>query len=499
MITKEKISFKASKLAPSPQEADYWIDLNEDSYGNVIKSYGQDGWLPLNINANAAQFRDIQKLVDLLGFERDENGAILAPVNDLTYFEGDTILDMLNSADTALNQLTDTLEETEDTLEEFMKSKGQPNGLAELDDSGTVPAKQLPSYVDDVVDVYATYHVDQTGKLSNIQLYEDASHTKPVTGEKGKIYVNVNGGDTPWPDEDTVADDVYKNIPYQFRWSGSTWVHIDNNAIIIGEVKGTAFDGAKGKAVEDTVGSIDNQIVANIKDTTNNTDSTVSLQWSQGTKSEETGLFTFTEKNVAIPAANTEHAGVLTKDGFTKLETAATIPDKVLSDASLIQTSTEQVELHLVQFEKREGIYVDDQMANLVIHDANAERAGVMTSAMYTKLETTLPGQIEAEKTERVKKETEISTKHDGFEKKATEYKISNDEAIKKIQEDIKAITTGTGLQETDHTLPDTTEEDSHYIQDAKSVFGAVEALDRVVYEIDAHLHFTTLTVEEQS
>jgi hypothetical protein len=36
--------------------------------------------------------------------------------------------------------------------------------------------------------VYAVYSKSDTGALSNIELYEDAEHSKSITGEAGKIY-----------------------------------------------------------------------------------------------------------------------------------------------------------------------------------------------------------------------------------------------------------------------------------------------------------------------
>jgi hypothetical protein len=38
------------------------------------------------------------------------------------------------------------------SLNAFISTKGQPGGLAELDSTGKVPAAQLPSYVDDVLE-----------------------------------------------------------------------------------------------------------------------------------------------------------------------------------------------------------------------------------------------------------------------------------------------------------------------------------------------------------
>lgn len=121
-----------------------------------------------------------------------------------------------------------------DPTEVIDAQKGQPDGIASLDANGLVPTSQLPSYVDDVIDAYATY-TDTDGELSDIALYSDAAHTTPITGETGKIYIDITEGGSN----------------YQFRWSGTAWVFISAKSLVIGEVTGTAFDGGRGKALED--------------------------------------------------------------------------------------------------------------------------------------------------------------------------------------------------------------------------------------------------------
>lgn len=105
-----------------------------------------------------------------------------------------------------------------DRLEELDETKidkaviGQPGGVAELDDTGHVPASQLPSYVDDV------------------QEYPSRSGF-PATGEAGKIYV---------------ATDT--NLTY--RWTGSGYVEI-SPSLALGETSATAYRGDRGKAAYD--------------------------------------------------------------------------------------------------------------------------------------------------------------------------------------------------------------------------------------------------------
>ena len=97
--------------------------------------------------------------------------------------------------------------------------KGANNGVAELDSTGKVPASQLPSYVDDVLEGY----------LNEGKFYKEEAHTTELTAESGKIYVDLTGG----------ANKTY-------RWSGTTYVEI-SPSIALGETESTAYRGDRGK------------------------------------------------------------------------------------------------------------------------------------------------------------------------------------------------------------------------------------------------------------
>lgn len=90
--------------------------------------------------------------------------------------------------------------------------KGAASGVAELDSTGRVPSSQLPSYVDDVLE------------FTNRAAF-------PATGEDGKIYV---------------AEDT--NITY--RWGGTEYVEI-SSSLALGETSSTAYRGDRGKTAYD--------------------------------------------------------------------------------------------------------------------------------------------------------------------------------------------------------------------------------------------------------
>lgn len=338
MVKQENPNFIASKYAPNPKEVSYWIDLATDSTGNVIKSYSPDlkKWIPLNRDANVDQWTHIKEIVQSVGLNYDKNSDIISlPDNSSNnYFKGSSIVDAINKGDAAVKAQVDRLDtkidDVNEDLQDFKALKGQPNGLAELDGNGKVPASQLPSYVDDVMDAYATYTVSPTGVLQNIQLYADAEHETLIVGERDKIYVNVTPGE----------------VSYQFRWSGSQWVHIDSNAIIIGDITGTAYDGGKGKAMENVVNSMPNNLLSTFQlDQTDVNNITISLT---GVEKSDGRYVESTLADITITPATNTVAGLMT--GAEKLAINETLPDaindeKVAREAAVKELKAKDTEL----------------------------------------------------------------------------------------------------------------------------------------------------------
>lgn len=212
------------------------------------------------------------------------------------------------TADTALKtELTDSIQEVRDDLDTFKATKGQANGLASLGSDGKVPAAQLPSYVDDVIDVYATYDVSPTNQISNIKLYSDAAHANPVTGEAGKSYNDITEG----------------HPGYQFRWSGTTWVPITSGGLIIGEISGTAYDGAKGKTTTDNLNALmafnPIRLISIVTDA-----SKAAINYERADGTDIQGL--------QIPTASSAKAGVMAAADKVKLDT--TLPKQISDEVT---------------------------------------------------------------------------------------------------------------------------------------------------------------------
>lgn len=216
------------------------------------------------------------------------------------------------AADTTLEtKLQNNINTLEAKHDAFVATKGKADGFAPLDGKGLVPAKHLPSYVDDVLEVYATYDVSPTGGLTNVQLYTDAGHQTPVVGESGKIYINVADGEPP----------------YQFRWSGTKFVDSNTSSLIIGEIAGTAFEGSRGKHLEDVVSSMPKNLISKVSIANKNKRNVIILCNYSATDGQ--GHYIDKPDGMVIPLtpATTQEAGLMDADSVIKLN--QTLPDAI--------------------------------------------------------------------------------------------------------------------------------------------------------------------------
>lgn len=186
--------------------------------------------------------------------------------------------------------------ELNNKVQEFIDSKGAPNGLASLNESGIIPSAQLPSYVDDVIEV-------------------DTFSNLPGTGESGKIYIV----------QDT-------NLTY--RWSGTAYVEI-SKSLALGETSSTAYPGDKGKATTDKLNKTSDKVVVGPTTVNPSTDKIV-LKY----QTHFTSTNSDSEDSHTINAATTSQAGLMSSSDKTKLDG---LKDQagITSDINAVQTNLE--------------------------------------------------------------------------------------------------------------------------------------------------------------
>lgn len=163
--------------------------------------------------------------------------------------------------------------------------KGSANGIAELDSNGKILESQLPSYVDDVLEGY--YY--------NNNFYEDSAHTELITGETGKIYIDLATNKT-------------------YRWGGSTYVLI-SETITLGETSSTAYRGDRGKIAYEhslvTSGNPHNVTKSDIglENVENKSSATIR---GEITSSNVTNALGYTPYDATNPNGYTSNAGTIT-------------------------------------------------------------------------------------------------------------------------------------------------------------------------------------------
>lgn len=344
------------------------------------------------------------------------------------------------AADTTLEtKLQNNINTLEAKHDAFVATKGKADGFAPLDGKGLVPANHLPSYVDDVLEVYATYDVSPTGGLTNVQLYTNAGHQTPVVGESGKIYINVADGEPP----------------YQFRWSGTKFVDSNTSSLIIGEIAGTAFEGSRGKHLEDVVSSMPKNLISKVSIVNKNKRNVIILCNYSATDGQ--GHYIDKPDGMVIPLtpATTQEAGLMDADSVIKLNQTlpdaieaeqeariakdnahdtfnSSLPGIILTGFTLTHNSTNVRATLNNKTKSAEGKTYEG--ATDLIRDilaATKTTAGVMTAADKTNLDNTVQGLA-----------NEITNRTNAINALRTELKTYVDDLIADTGSDVTALET---------------------------------------------------------
>lgn len=255
------------------------------------------------------------------------------------------------------------------SLNAFISTKGQPGGLAELDSTGKVPAAQLPSYVDDVLE-FSTK--DQF----------------PQTGETGKIY-------------------VAKDTNLTYRWTGTQYLEI-SQSLALGETPSTAYPGDKGKANRDALNSMPTKLTSYLTPTTS-TGELVKINYKYAAK-DGLNYGPLQDDNIDIPSATTTNAGVMSAidkgrldDLYNEFGSIQNPGDKLDSlpknlvtgvDATSRNATSVTINYKQSDLSTASNSYANPITKSQTIPSANQTQAGVMTASDKQNLDVNIPNRI---------------------------------------------------------------------------------------------------------
>lgn len=255
------------------------------------------------------------------------------------------------------------------SLNAFISTKGQPGGLAELDSTGKVPAAQLPSYVDDVLE-FSTK--DQF----------------PQTGETGKIY-------------------VAKDTNLTYRWTGTQYLEI-SQSLALGETPSTAYPGDKGKANRDALNSMPTKITSYLTSTTS-TGELVKINYKYAAK-DGLNYGPLQDDNIDIPSATTTNAGAMSAidkgrldDLYNEFGSIQNPGDKLDSlpknlvtgvDATSRNATSVTINYKQSDLSTASNSYANPITKSQTIPSANQTQAGVMTASDKQNLDVNIPNRI---------------------------------------------------------------------------------------------------------
>lgn len=255
------------------------------------------------------------------------------------------------------------------SLNAFISTKGQPGGLAELDSTGKVPAAQLPSYVDDVLE-FSTK--DQF----------------PQTGETGKIY-------------------VAKDTNLTYRWTGTQYLEI-SQSLALGETPSTAYPGDKGKANRDALNSMPTKLTSYLTPTTS-TGELVKINYKYTSK-DGLNYGPLQDDNIDIPSATTTNAGAMSAidkgrldDLYNEFGSIQNPGDKLDSlpknlvtgvDATSRNATSVTINYKQSDLSAASNSYANPIAKSQTIPAANQTQAGVMTASDKQNLDVNIPNRI---------------------------------------------------------------------------------------------------------
>lgn len=255
------------------------------------------------------------------------------------------------------------------SLNAFISTKGQPGGLAELDSTGKVPAAQLPSYVDDVLEFSTKAQF-------------------PQIGETGKIYVS-------------------KDTNLTYRWTGTQYLEI-SQSLALGETPSTAYPGDKGKANRDALNSMPTKLTSYLTPTTS-TGELVKINYKYAAK-DGLNYGPLQDDNIDIPSATTTNAGAMSAidkgrlddlyNEFGSIQNPGdkldSLPNNLVTGVDATSRNATSVTINYKQSDlsAASNSYANPITKSQTIPAATQSAAGVMTATDKQNLDVNIPNRI---------------------------------------------------------------------------------------------------------
>lgn len=255
------------------------------------------------------------------------------------------------------------------SLNAFISTKGQPSGLAELDSTGKVPAAQLPSYVDDVLEFSTKAQF-------------------PQIGETGKIYVS-------------------KDTNLTYRWTGTQYLEI-SQSLALGETPSTAYPGDKGKVNRDALNSMPTKLTSYLTPTTS-TGELVKINYKYAAK-DGLNYGPLQDDDIDIPSATTTNAGAMSAidkgrlddlyNEFGSIQNPGdkldSLPNNLVTGVDATSRNATSVTINYKQSDlsAASNSYANPITKSQTIPAATQSAAGVMTATDKQNLDVNIPNRI---------------------------------------------------------------------------------------------------------
>lgn len=230
--------------------------------------------------------------------------------------------------------------------------KGKASGVCPLNASSKVDSKYLPSYVDDVMEFNGTINFTNVNDVVGLGRYKNKTYVTTSTTVASyankiiKFGANTKVGD--WIVEDLVADKIYVDVTNNktYRWSGTNLVEIGSGGVVIGEIEGTAYDGAKGKKVTDIVASLPTKLI-DVQGNSTERNESYYRQIVYTSEKQDNGKYAQgADFDITVPLATEQFAGLISPTEKTKLngivilKQLAFFGGKLLTEYNLIDDVT---------------------------------------------------------------------------------------------------------------------------------------------------------------